>query len=637
MFSIEKGRPILGCTQCLDYMQWGIYAPKASGMLLKVYRQKEDELPILECMLNRLNYATGDVFHIALKALDTIEAYTWQLKDEADNLSECLLDPYCKSVYGDRNLIVEDLHPVTLRPCIPWEKTIIYELHVGHFTKDISSGVSELKRGTFLGLMEKLLYLKSLGVTTIELLPVFKWNKHTLQNKHPETGEQLKDEWGYNTIAFFALDEQYGVEQCHIREEFLACVEAAHTLGMEIVLDVVYNHTGEGGEGGQIFNFKQLGDEQYYKKNNQHYINCSGTGNVFNNTHIVVKNLVLDSLRYWVTQFGVDGFRFDLASILQQDEYGRWYTNGLMKDIANDPILRSVKLISESWDAKGSYDVGRMPHPVREWSDFFRDTIRKAVRGDMGMTRELAQCIVGEDIHYVDAQKGPWNSIHFITAHDGFTMWDLVSYNTKHNELNGECNRDGHNGNYSHNCGQEGDTLDETIINLRFKRMKNYFALLLLSYGVPMLLMGDECARSQRGNNNAFCQNNELVWLKWKNTEQQQQLKKFVEQMIEMRKEMKWLDQQASIVISWHGVKYGEPDWSYYSCSLAWEIKNEKEKAYIILNNYVEELVFELPPTQKKWRKRVDTDKRQSVLQYVYYGDAKERVAPYSLCIFREE
>ncbi|MGL5675698.1 MAG: alpha-amylase family glycosyl hydrolase [Cellulosilyticaceae bacterium] len=643
MYQVERGKPILGCIPCGERMQWGIYAPSASVMVLKIYEHAYDTVPVLEQVLDRTHYGTGDIFHVMLCGLPKIEAYTWQLQDKEGCLSECLLDPYCKGVIKAskghqqyRNLIRVDSVYEGSRPRVPWQETIIYELHVGHFTKSPSSGMSDVRKGTFLGLMEKLPYLQKLGVTTIELLPVFKWNKKTLRNRHPHTGEILEDEWGYNPIAFFALADDYAVDPLQVREEFLTCVKAIHDLGMEVILDVVYNHTGEGGEGGKVFHFKALGDEQYYKKVANQYLNCSGTGNVLNNGHIVVKNMIIESLRYWVLTFGIDGFRFDLASILQQDDQGKWCEQGLLKDIANDPILGLVKLISESWDAKGSYDVGRMPGSFREWSDFYRDTVRKVVKGDMGLVRNMAQCLVGEAIRYRETSKGAYHSIHFITAHDGFTMWDLVSYNTKHNEVNGENNRDGHNANYSFNHGIEGETTDETILNIRFKCMKNYFALLLLSRGVPMFVMGDEVARTQQGNNNAFCQDNESVWMEWEWDERKELLLEFVRQMIAFRKECKWLKNEASSQLIWHGVRCNEPDWSYHSRSLAWELKGECERYYIIVNNYIEELSFELPRTEKKWRKVIDTDKRQSVLRYMYYGDAKERIAPYSLCVFSE-
>ena len=643
MYSIEKGRPILGCHIYKDTIQWGIFSSEAVSMCLKIYQTPLDREPLVEVVLERGRHTTGHVFHIAIRGLENVKAYTWQASSRTGKVSQLLVDPYSKGVIrcetdqdGYRNLIVEDFIPDTARPKTPWEETIIYEMHVGYFTQSKTAVIGEEKKGTFLGLMEQLPYLKSLGVTAIELLPVFKWNPYTLKNKHPKTGELLKDEWGYNTVAFFALQDDYAVDKARAAEEFLELIEEAHEMGIEVLLDVVYNHTGEGGEGGTLFNFKALGDEVYYKKINHYYMNCAGTGNVLNATHIVVKDLILDSLRYWVTQFGIDGFRFDLASILQQDEWGRWVENGLLTDIANDPILSSAKLITESWDAKGSYDVGRMPEPCREWSDFYRDTIRKIVRGDMGMVRDFARCIVGQDIQYANQSKGPFHSVHFITAHDGFTMWDLVSYNSKHNELNGEQNRDGSNNNYSYNCGIEGDTDDESIRSLRFRRMKNYFAILLLSKGVPMLLMGDEVARSQGGNNNAFCQDNEGCWMQWTPDEEKRNLHKFVKYMIAFRKEHKWFKSGSKYSIKWHGVKRDAPDWSDYSCSLAWELEEKDERIFIIFNSYIGPLDFEMPKTTKKWLKLVDTDKRVSVFEEVAYAGKVENVAPYSLCIYCE-
>lgn len=643
MYSIQKGYPKLGCSNIEDKMNFAIFSMNAYKMLLKIYVNVEDDIPTIQIILDREHFATGDIFHVQLSDIGEGYAYSWQTLDKQEEVSVPLLDPYALSVKAFpkgsnsyRNIVVKSIFIADKRPCIPWEETIIYELHVGAFTKDVSFK-REGTRGTFKGLEERLPYLKDLGITTLELLPVFKWNRYTLRNLHPLTGEVMQDVWGYNSISFFALEDRYSSNQNVLGEmkEFKAFIEAAHKQGLEVILDVVYNHSGEGGDGGTVFNFKALANEVYYRLNAQgQYMNCSGTGNTLNTAHIVVKQLVLDSLRYWVVNFGIDGFRFDLASILAQDTEGRWTQYSLLKEISEDPILSKVKLISESWDAKGSYDVGRMPYPFMEWSDYFRDTIRKWSRGELGLTKAISSCILGEEVYHTDARK---KTVHFMTAHDGFTLWDLVSYIEKHNLLNGEENRDGNNANYSDNCGFEGETEDATIITLRKRRVKNYLAILFLSRGIPMIVMGDEWCRSQQGNNNAFCQDIKEVWFDWEKNELKEEILNFTKRMTRLRKESDYLTNgKSDAVISWHGVNYNEPDWSYYSRSIAWHVQSEKEEYFIIANQYVESLTFELPPTLSGWIECINTyeDTKKWVQKKIV--DTHYTVPPFSMCVFKK-
>ncbi|MGL4361946.1 MAG: alpha-amylase family glycosyl hydrolase [Cellulosilyticaceae bacterium] len=642
MYRVKKGSPNLGSNLTLEGIQLGIYAPNAHKMLLKFYENQDDLNSVAVLTLDKEAFTTGDIFHIEIIGLNNATLYTWQIIDEKENISHCLLDPYATGVIQKKegqniyfNMIPRRLDDLVASPKIEWEDTVIYELHVGHYTKnDLSQ--EESKRGTFNGLINKLPYLKKLGITTIELLPILKWNRHTLKNKCPKTGELLYDEWGYNTIGFFAIDPMYCENPLNAREEFLNFMNKAHELGMEVILDVVYNHSGEGMTDALPINFKALADEVYYKKQNDRYLNCSGTGNVLNAKHVVVKNMILDSLNYWVTTFGVDGFRFDLAIILNQDEHGNCMEHGILDDIANHPVLRHVKLISESWDAKGSYKVGHMPAPFREWSDSYRDSIKRVVKGDYNMMPSFAKCIIGEDIGFKDWNKNAFSSIHFITAHDGFTLWDLVSYNNKHNDENGEGNRDGHNCNHSDNCGFEGETDNPDIIAMRIKRIKNYMAILLLSSGVPMVQMGDELGRTQNGNNNAFCQNNEMVWVDWDVRERKKELNTFMENMIAFRKQHISAIKKGKDVVKWHGVSLKTPDWTYYSRSLAWEVSSEGQRYYVAINNFTETLKFEMPSTTKKWSKIIDTDKKESFLKKDYTVSDVEPVAEYSICVFKE-
>jgi glycogen operon protein len=652
MYKIKKGRPLLGCEIDLDGANFGIFSDHACSMVLEIYPSSKEVVPVFKVTLDKKDYATGDIFHVFIEDIKEGMSYTWRVIDREGTLSKGILDPYAYCIKEElnnpiayRNVVVNKKLDETQKPCIPWEQTIIYEMHVGSFTKHVSSQMNERERGTYQGIINKIPYLKELGVTTIELLPIFKWNPFTIRNRNPLTGELLRDVWGYNPIAFFALDEKYGIQKdgFEVMKEFREFIKAAHENGLEVILDVVYNHTGEGGIDGKSFNFKYLSKNTYYKMNERNeYMNDSGTGNTLNTNHYIVKQLILDSLRYWVTYMGVDGFRFDLASILGQDKTGKWIHHSVLNDISEDPILSHVKLISESWDAKGSYDVGRMPYHFREWSDYFRDTIRKFVRGDQGLTKSIADCMLGKEVYFTDSHKNNMHTIHFITAHDGFTMWDLLSYEHKHNFENGEENRDGHNGNYSCNCGIEGETHDHHIIHMRKCRVKNYMCLLFLSKGVPMLLMGDELGRTQRGNNNAYCQDNEIVWVDWDRVNAFEDVLLFTKNLIHIRKSLKYFNKNVgdAYKVTWHGVCYNKPDWSYYSRSIAWQIKGQDENLYIIANSYHEALSFELPPTHSAWLRIIDTSlisPEDVKTEGVTIEDNQYRAEGYSICVFIEK
>lgn len=646
----SRGVPILGCVLHNEGANFGIFSTEAEEILLFIYKDSHSEIPIDSFRLTRVENTTGDIFHIFIKNIVEGMAYEWYVINDKKQLSTPVLDPYayatCERKKGTQKtylgVVVKTTLAKRIKP-IPWEDTIIYEMHVGAFTKHPTSKVIPQERGSFKAACEKIPYLKELGITTLELLPVMKWYSNTIKNVHPVTGEKLEDRWGYNTIGFFAVEDRYSTT-CQSKDALIELkdfIDKAHDNGLEVLLDVVYNHTGEGGEGGAKINFKLLANDIYYKWNKQDgYLNCSGTGNTLNTNHYVVKKMIIDSLCYWVMQFGVDGFRFDLAPILGQDEEGRWMAHSLLTDIMQHPILSHVKLIAESWDAKGSYDVGRMPFPFREWSDYFRDTVRKFVKGDQGLTRSMVDCLLGTEIYFSDNKKGETHTIHFITAHDGFTMWDLVSYNNKHNEGNGENNQDGNNANYSYNCGIEGDTDDPEILKERIRKIKNFLCILFLSKGIPMLLMGDERGRSQEGNNNAFCQDNESVWMNWEETARAREIYLFTKNIITYRKKLQLFQSTQGIKnkVSWHGVYYNKPDWAYYSRSIACLIEREEEKFYAVFNNYHEPLDFELPPSESKWLRIIDTYK-ESPFDFIEEGiviqTASYTVQGYSTCVFQ--
>jgi glycogen operon protein len=505
-------------------------------------------------------------------------------------------------------------------PRTPFTKTIIYELHVGNFTRHPNSGVAKDRRGTFAALIEKLPYLQGLGVSAIELMPVFAFDEGAAPPGH-------RNVWGYQPVSFFAPHPGYSwrPDPLGALDEFRDLVKAAHRAGLEIILDVVYNHTAEGGADGPTFSFRGLANETYYilDGNDAGYADYCGTGNSLNANEAVVRRLILDSLRYWVVEMHVDGFRFDLAAVLSRDERGQPIVSPpVLLDIESDPVLANVKLIAEAWDAAGLYQVGRFVGDAwKEWNGTFRDDVRRFLKGDEGTVRSLASRILGSPDIYGAQAREPEQSINFVTCHDGFTLNDLVTYNHKHNEANGEWSRDGSNVNYSWNCGIEGPTPDEAIERLRIRQIKNFLTLTLFATGTPMLLMGDEIRRSQRGNNNAYCLDDETTWFDWSAIEQHAEIHRFFKQVIGLRNarilslerhQMTLNELIAKHRIVWHGVALGEPDWSDASHSLAatFHFDSVRVARHLMINAYWEPLTFAIPPLDENyvsWRCCVDT------------------------------
>ncbi|MBV8459210.1 MAG: glycogen debranching protein GlgX, partial [Acetobacteraceae bacterium] len=421
------------------------------------------------------------------------------------------------------------------KPEVPWERTIVYELHVKGFTKR-HPAVPEHLRGTYAGLGYKdvIDYVRSLGVTSVELLPIHAF----VTDSHLEE-KGLANYWGYNTIGFFAPEQRYAAVPDFVFSEFKEMVARLHDAGLEIILDVVYNHTAEGNERGPTLSFRGIDNASYYRllpDQPRYYINDTGTGNTLNLSHPRVLQMVTDSLRYWATEMHVDGFRFDLGTILAREWYGFDEGGGFLDSCLQDPILSRVKLIAEPWDiGPGGYQVGGFPPGWAEWNDKFRDTVRAYWRGDGGKLPDLATRLAASADCFNRRGRKPWASVNFITAHDGFTLEDLVSYNDKHNDANGEDNRDGHSNNYAWNCGVEGPTDDPDVLELRDKQKRNLLATLLLSQGTPMVLAGDEFGRTQQGNNNAYCQDNEISWVDWEIDEYGRALIDFVRRLIGIR------------------------------------------------------------------------------------------------------
>ena len=503
----------------------------------------------------------------------------------------------------------------------PFAESVIYELHVHGFTRHSNSGVPVEKRGTYAGLIEKIPYLKDLGVTAVELLPIFQFDAQ-------DCPPGKTNYWGYAPVSFFAPHQAYSSQTSSLAviDEFRDMVKALHRAGLEVILDVVFNHTAEGGGSGPTFSYRGLSNDVYYilDKDKSRYADYTGCGNTLNANQPIVRRLIQDSLRYWVSQMHVDGFRFDLASILSRDEEGHPLANPpVLWDIESDPLLAGTKLIAEAWDAAGLYQVGSfIGDRWQEWNGRFRDDVRRFLRGDNGTVSAVATRILGSPDIYGHEEREAEQSINFVTCHDGFTLNDLVSYNHKHNEANGENNRDGSDNNLSWNCGAEGPAGGAIVEAMRNRQVKNFFVLELLAAGTPMLLMGDEVRRTQRGNNNAYCQDSDISWLDWRLLEQHSDIHRFVKALIAFRQRRDVVTEGAALSlnqllhrarIEWHGVELKRPDWSDHSHSLAFTLRSLRARFLLhgILNAYWEPLSFELPPApaehQRGWRRCIDT------------------------------
>ncbi len=502
----------------------------------------------------------------------------------------------------------------------PFSQTVIYEMHVGGFTRHASSGLPAQLRGTYRGLMDKIGYLQELGVTAVELLPVFQFDEQDAPRGHVNY-------WGYSPVSFFAPHVAYSSRKDRLGalDEFRDMVKALHRAGIEVILDVVFNHTAEGNHAGPTLCFRGLENAAYYilQDDRLRYADYTGTGNTLNANQPIVRRLIVDSLRYWVESMHVDGFRFDLASILSRDERGRPLENPpILWDIESDPVLAGTKLIAEAWDAAGLYQVGTfVGDSWKEWNGQFRDDVRSFMKADRGTVSRLARRLLGSPDIYGGGEREPEKSINFVTCHDGFTLNDLVSYNTKHNEANGEGNRDGSENNLSWNCGEEGATDDPAIERLRNRQVKNFLALTLLSTGAPILLMGDEVRRTQQGNNNAYCQDRDISWFDWSGLDKHADIHRFTRLVLLMRSKG---DRARGAIISklneilqrarieWHGVKLRCPDWSDDSHSLALTASTLDGQllVHFMANAFWQPLAFELPPAtglHQGWHRAFDT------------------------------
>tara|TARA_B100000700_G_scaffold262500_1_gene299071 strand:+ start:804 stop:2864 length:2061 start_codon:yes stop_codon:yes gene_type:complete len=626
-------------------VNFSIAAPYATHVELLIFQNKNDAHPKEKISLNQEN-RSGDYWHIELEGVNEGTIYGYKITNENNQNTEnnLVLDPcaraitgwddyirnknddfikgyknYLKGVVTERNDFNFRSHP---RPKYDWNKTIIYELHVGGFTKNSDSNIDNAYKGTFLGLIKKIPYLKELGFTAIELLPVFTFDAY-------DAPGGLENYWGYSPINWFTPHQGFvdGDNPLEARKQFISLVEACHDNGLEVFIDVVYNHTTEGDKDGPNISWKNFDPKTYYHQDkNNNYQDVSGCGNSIAANRPLVRRLILESLRCWAIELGVDGFRFDLGIALSRGENLTPLDKPpLFEEIEADPKLSDVKLISEPWDCGGLYKLGDFPaEKFRTWNGHFRDDIRRFWKGEKSTIWPLKDRLIGNKSLYNGNKLANLFSINFITSHDGFTLKDLVSFNKKHNLANGENNRDGENHNNSYNYGIEGPTTNKQINNLRQKQQRNLLSCLFLSPGIPMLLMGDEIGRSQGGNNNTWCQDNSLGWMIWDPKNCDQDLKEFVKKLISLRKQLPEFFSPKCIYdspkdntevkstdfwIQWHGVKINKPDWGDWSHTLAYSInkKDEGSAMWIGFNAYKEAMLFELPCPISPWKKFIDT------------------------------
>ncbi|WP_204243803.1 glycogen debranching protein GlgX [Trichococcus ilyis] len=620
-----------------------VHSRKASSIQLALFKPNASEPYVLIPFPE--NYRIGNVHSMIVFGLD-IETFEYAyLVDGPYNpkkglifdATRYLLDPYAKAITGQKLYVDQKKNRKGYRalvsindfdwgnqrsPMISMGDLIIYEIHVRGFTKDTSSGVQA--PGTFSGLAEKIPYLKELGINAVELMPIFEFDE--ISDRLVE-GKGLADYWGYNTVGFFAPHTSYihdkGINRTG--DDLKELIRKLHENNIEVILDVVFNHTAEGNEEGPFLSFKGFDNAVYYMlPPDGKYYNFSGCGNTFNCNHPIVQNLIMDCLRYWVTEYRVDGFRFDLASILGRDQNGEPMCHPpLLRNLAFDPILAHVKLIAEAWDAGGLYQVGKFSSHNRwsEWNGKYRDDLRRFLKGDTGMAHIVAERISGSHDLYDPVRRGHEASVNFITCHDGFTLRDLFAYNQKHNEANGWNNMDGENNNNSWSCGVEGDTDDPDIQALRNRMARNACTILLASQGTPLLLAGDEFGRSQGGNNNPYCQDNEISWLNWKLLEENRNLFEFFKKMIALRKKHQVLRNSklpASCGLpasSKHGTEpwYLDPapETSFLGVMLASRNAQDSqdEIAYVGVNSHWMSQIIRLPdlPSGLFWKLAVDT------------------------------
>jgi glycogen operon protein len=653
-------------------VNFSVFSHNALSVTLEIYAEEKDDLPASRYTLDSAVNRTGDLWHIFLPGLQAGVLYLYRVDGPFDpgggmrfNKNAPLLDPYARALTGAsvcREMDLRALHPASraeidcgqplpagnFPKCVvvdgafdwqgdkplnyPLQNSLIYEAHVRGLT--MGPGAGTAYPGTYRGIIEKIPYLKDLGVTTLELLPVHEFDQFEMKRVNPRTGKPLTNYWGYSTVAFFAPKAAYAIstEPGGALREFKEMVRELHKNNIEVILDVVFNHTAEGNENGPTISFRGLDNAVYYMLEAQknHYRNYSGCGNTFNCGHPVVRRLILDCLRYWMLEMHVDGFRFDLAAVLNRDAAGNIMgSSSLSEIIAEEPVLAATKLIAEPWDAGGGYQVGAFPGRWAEWNDRYRDDMRRFWHGEAEMATAAATRFAGSADLYKAGGRRPFHSVNYVACHDGFTLNDLVSYNNKHNEVNGEDNRDGSGHNCSFNYGFEGPTENPAIEALRVRQIKNLFLTLMLSQGTPLILSGDEVRHTQQGNNNTYCQDNELSWFDWRLVEKNAEMFRFCRAAIAFRKAhaafrrpdfFDGSDHSGNFLpdIRWCGYNGKPMDWRRAGKFLAFRIDGSRSEIlsdqddngfYILCNADTRDVSATMPPpaSGKAWYRVVDT------------------------------
>jgi glycogen operon protein len=652
-FVTEKGSAHpLGATPSPEGVNFSLFSENATGVELLLFSAHDAPQPFQTIPLDPYVNKTFHFWHVFVRGLQACAHYAYRVDGPFNpsaghrfNKNKVLIDPYAR---GNTNSLwnrvgacgPDDNGATSMRSVVtdpsnydwegdqplnqPVEDAIVYEMHVRGFTQSPSSGVA--RPGTFAGIAEKVPYLKDLGVTAVELLPIFDFDETDVLRV--VDGRPLPDYWGYSTMGFFAPQSAYCVspQAGNHLQEFRDMVKALHRAGIDVILDVVFNHTDEGNQLGPTFSFKGIDNRTYYflvPWDLQYYMDFSGCGNTFNCNHPIAQKLIVECLRYWVREAHVDGFRFDEGSILSRGEDGMPSAHPpVVWQIELDDELADAKVIAEAWDAAGLYQIGHFPGDRwAEWNGRYRDDIRRFVKGDPGLVGAVASRLAGSADIYQERSQLPVNSINFVTCHDGFTLNDLVSYNDKHNQANGEGNRDGIDDNLSWNCGVEGTSDDPAIEALRNRQVRNFTALVLLSRGVPMFAAGDEVRRTQQGNNNAYCQDNETSWFDWTLVDRNRDLLRFWKLMIEFRKRHAAVRQRQFFTgavndrgladVTWHGTKLDAPGWSDPEArALAMTLAgfNGDPDLHVMLNTYWDSLEFDLPAVPgRRWLIAVDT------------------------------
>ena len=666
-----------GATLNGDGVNFSLFSRHAKAVSLLLFENEKQDSAWQEIKLDARNNKTGDMWHCFIPGLKAGACYLYRVdgpfvpeKGLRYNFNRLLLDPYARALTDlsswDMRACADpnntdpikaaaasfDSNIATQPRCIvidnnfdwqgdrplnyPLRFSVLYETHVRGLTK--ADGLHIQHPGTYRGVIEKIPYLKDLGITSLELLPIHEFNEREISAVNSQTGERLVNYWGYSTIAFFAPKSSYAASRNPGGQvtEFKEMVRELHKAGIEVILDIVFNHTAEGSEMGPTISFRGLDNPIYYllEDNRRLYQNYSGCGNTVNCNHPVVRSFIIHCLQYWVIEMHVDGFRFDLGSILGRDQKGRLMENPpMLERIAEDPVLSNTKIIAEAWDAGGAYQVGWFPGGRwAEWNDRYRDDVRRYWRGEPGFTRHLATRLSGSSDLYLRDGRKPFHSINFITSHDGFTLYDLVSYNCKHNENNGEQNRDGTDNNNSYNYGPEGPSFDPMIIKIREQQIKNFIATMMISIGTPMLLGGDEIARTQGGNNNAYCQDNEISWYDWSLQEKNKGLFRFVKEIIAFRLRHPGFmrpefytgrngNYNAIPDISWYNEKGENPRWENPGPCLSMRIDGSRAEIladkddndfFIMFNSSLETVNFVIAeaPENKIWFRAVDTSQK---------------------------